>query len=97
MARRNETSNALVEVRTVLNRAKTARDNIVWESYDGNIIQDEASWIETWGNCTMPDWYPNSASGVHDYDRDAQDMYDALTSAIDSMERWAGKKKRKSR
>ncbi len=97
MARRNETSWELSEIRTILNRAKTARDDIVWRTYWGNIVCDQASWNDKGGDNEMYDWYPHPATGNHNYDRDAQDMYDALTLTIDALERWAGNRKWKSR
>ncbi len=101
MARRNETSWALSEIRTVLNRAKTARDDIVWSTYGGNIVQDEMAWEDMktvfhYWHGPMPKGWDHPASGIHNYDRDAQAMYDALTLTIEALEPWVGKKKWKS-
>ncbi len=102
MARRNETSWALSEIRTVLNRAKTARDDIVWSTYGGNIVRDEMAWedlktVHTHWHGPMPEGWGNPASGTHIYDRDAQAMYDALTLTIEALEPWVGRKKWKHR
>ncbi len=104
MARRNETSNELVEVRTVLSRAITARDSIVDWSYRGNIVRDQQAWDDAekvyaqsrtgYVKQPMPHYWPHEASGETP-DLDSERMYAALTQTISTLMEWQGKKKRR--
>lgn len=98
MSRKNDTSWELSEARTVLNRALTARDDIIWQTYKGNIVKDELSWsteylLRHYWTGPMPETYPHPATGVHVQDPDAQAIYDALTVTIDVLSPFVGKKK----
>lgn len=93
--RSNETSDALVEVRTVLSRAVTARDTIVQRSYNGNVVWDQAWWDYEYPGQEMS--WPSMFHGPlgNPPDPDSEAMYDALTVVIEQLERWQKKRKRK--
>lgn len=94
--RSRDVSFALTEVRTVLSRAETALDALLWNSYQGNLQKYE--WVRFEGK-------PSPAGGEYVLidelqepgDPDAEAMYYAMERVVHELARWrkAGKKKRR--
>ena len=93
-----EVSEALTEVRTVLSRAESAMDRLIYLSYRGNERHDKAelrtfsSGLEQW----MPTGELKDAPGETP-DPDTEDMYLALDRVVHELDRWRKAGKRKKR
>lgn len=93
--RGRETSNVLTEARTVLSRAETARDAVVWDSYKGNVTRGPDDWRRDWPGEEMPAWYAHGPSGEIP-DPDAEAIFAALDDVVRRLDpyRRTGRPKR---
>lgn len=102
---------ALTDVRTVLSRAMTARDDIVWRSYWGNVVRDQRAWnlqrLEYIRQGSSPHAIPeeapvtwcHGATGVHHHSDPKNDaeMVAALDLVIETLWSWRDKRKRRNK
>jgi hypothetical protein len=93
--RGRDVSDALTEVRTVLSRAETAMDTLLWHSYRGNLPT-----MRTFDTPEGPykrgyalDGPPSGKAP----DPDVEDMFYALERTVRDLARWRKSGKRKTR
>lgn len=80
------------DVRAVLSRAKTTRDELVWDTYEGNIYWGMTDWLDLckrrgWAGADrpIPAWFPTAPTGVAP-DPTSVSMVEALDVVIDVLQ-----------
>lgn len=93
--RSRDVSDALTEVRTVLRRAESAMDRLIYLSYRGN--QGTLRHTGRSYNDPLPQWEYDGPPTGEEPDPDTEDMYLALERVIHELDRWRRAGKRKKR